>query len=147
MPTPVPWKTYTSKRNHYKMKYPPTWIVTPGTAKTSDQFDEFGLPAVFVDRATVSGIASVSLTVTRDIAWYKSHYKTKVLSNKAIKVAGWSGRMLIMSGTYEGRKVLFQHIILARGKVGFFLDMYGDLENATADKALFKKFYGTFRPT
>ncbi len=70
-----------------------------------------------------------------------------MLSNKAVKVAGWSGRLLILSGTYEGRKVLFQLLLLAKGKVGYGIDMYGDLENAIADKALFKKIYTTFRPT
>lgn len=147
VPTPVPWKSYTSKRYHYKMKYPPTWIVTPGSAKLADSYDDFGLPAVYVYRDTVSGIASVSLTVRHDIAYYKSHFKAKVVSNKSIKVGGWSGRMIIFSGTDNGRKLLFQHIILARGKVGFFIDMTGDLENATPDKALFKKIYATWRPT
>ena len=129
------------------MKYPPTWIVTPGSAKLSDQYDEFGLPAVYVYRDTVSGIASVSLTVKRDIAYYKSHYKAKVVSNKPIKIAGWSGRLIILSGIDDGRKMHFQHIILARGKVGFFLDMNGDLDDATADKVMFKRIYATFRPT
>ena len=129
------------------MKYPPTWIVTPGSAKVADQYDEFGFPYITVYRDTVSGIASVSLTVKRDIAWYKSHYKTKVVSNKPIKVAGWSGRLIILTGIDDGRKLQFQHLILARGKVGFFLDMTGDLDDAAADKVMFKGIYATFRPT
>lgn len=146
-PTPVPWKSYKSKRYHYSIKYPPTWIVTPGSAKLADQFDEFGLPIVTVYRDLVSGVASVSITVRHDIAYYKSHYHAKLLSNKAVKLAGWSGRMLIFSGVDDGRKLLFQHIILAKGRAGFFIDMDGDLDQAAPDKALFKKIYKTWRPT
>jgi hypothetical protein len=32
-------------------------------------------------------------------------------------------------------------------KVGYILEMDGDLEKATADMAMFKKIYATFRPT
>lgn len=148
-PTPVPWLGYTSKRFHYKIKYPPTWVVTPGSAKLSDQFDGFTYPYVFVSRDVVSrgATASVSLTTTRQIAYYKSHYKGKVLVNKAVRVGGWSGRLLIFSGTDNGVKLLYQQVNVARGRVGYFIEMESYLENAKADKVLFKKVYSTFKPT
>lgn len=145
-PTPVPWKAYTSKRFRYSIKYPPTWVVTPGSAKLADQFDGYDYPYLLISRDTVSGLASVSLTVTHDIAYYKSHFHAKVVYNKAIKVAGWSGRLMMFSGVHDGRKVLFQHLILAKGRAGYLIDMDGDLDAAAADKALFKKIYLTFRP-
>jgi hypothetical protein len=131
------------------MKYPPGWVVTPGSASTSDQFDAFAYPYVYVYRDVLSrGSVSVSLTATHDIAYYKSHYKAKVTVNKSIKVAGWSGRYLIFNGTTSnGAKVQFQHIIIARGRVAYFIDMDGLIENAKADKTLFRKIYLTFRPT
>ena len=147
VPTPVPWKSHTSKRFHYKMKYPPDWVVTPGDAKTPDEYDGFGPPWVYVSRDTVSGVASINLTMTRDIAYYKSHFKAKVVSNKAIKLDGWPGRIITFKGSRNGRVLLMQHIILAKGRVGYFLDMDGDYENRTADKAMFKAIYKTWRST
>jgi len=147
VPTPVPWLAYKSKRFHYSIKYPPTWIVTPGSVKLADEYDEFSYPVVYVSRDVVTTSVSVSLTVSHDIAYYKSHYKAKVVSNKAIRLAGWSGRMIIFRGTDDGRTLLFQHIILAKGRVAYFLDMVGDNAEATPDQALFKKMYLTWRPT
>ena len=149
VPTPVPWLTYKSKRYHYKIQYPPDWVVTPGTGNFSDQFDGFGYPYGYVYRDVLSsGTVSVSRTATHDIAYYKSHYKAKVVVNKAIKVAGWPGRFMIFNGTSSnGTKIQFQHIIIARGRVAYFIDMDGRIESAKADKTLFHKFYTTFKPT
>ena len=146
-PTPVPWKSYTSKRYHYKMKYPPTWVVTPGSSRIADEYDGFALPYVYVYRDTVSGVASVSLTVTHDIAYFKSHYKAKLQSNKPIKLDGWSGRILTFKGTQSGLPMLFQHILVAKGRVGYTLDLEGNYADAAADKALFKTMYKTWRVT
>ncbi len=146
-PTPQPWASYKSKRYHYRIKYPPTWVVTPGTVKLADQFDDYGYPYVFISRDVVSGIASINLTATHDIAWFKSHYRTKLVSNKSVKLSGYAGRLLIFRGTDDGRKVLIQHLILAKGRVGYVLDMYSDLGPTVADRALFKKIYKTWRPT
>jgi len=147
-PTPTPWKSYTSKRYHYKMKYPPDWIVTPGSAKFSDQFDGYGYPYVYVSRDVVSSgsTASISLTTSHNIAYYKSHYKAKVLVNKAITVAGWPGRLLIMSGVDNGVKMQFQRVHLARGRVGYFIIMDGLYQDGKPDKTLFRKIYLTFKP-
>ncbi|MFL5647645.1 MAG: hypothetical protein ACJ776_04535 [Chloroflexota bacterium] len=146
-PTPVPWQSYRSKRFHYKIKYPPGWIVTPGTTKTADQFDEYVAPWVTVYRDTVAGLASVNLTVTRDVAYYKSHYKAKLLSNKPIKLDGWLGRILTFKGSRDGRTLLMQHIIIAKGRIGYFIDMDGDYDQAAPDKALFRTMYKTWRAT
>ena len=149
VPTPIPWLTYKSKRYHYKVKYPPDWVVTPGTGNFSDQFDAFDYPYAYVYRDVLTrGTVSISRTATHDIAYYKSHYKGKLLVNKAIKVAGWSGRYLIFSGTSSsGVKVQYQRIIIARGRVAYFIDLDGRITNAKADKTLFRKFYTTFKPT
>ena len=37
--------------------------------------------------------------------------------------------------------------VLAKGRVAYFIDMDGLLANGKADKAFFKKFYSTFKPT
>lgn len=147
-PTPVPWQTYTSKRYHYRMKYPPGWVVTPGSAGISDQFDGFRYPYVYVSRDVVSSgsTASISLTATHDIAYYKSHYKAKVIVNKNITVAGWPARLLIFYGVDDGIKMQFQRLNIAKGRVGYFIIMDGLREDAKADKTLFRKIYLTFRP-
>jgi hypothetical protein len=146
-PTPTPWNAYTSKRFHYKIQYPPGWVVTPGSARLSDAFDAYDYPYVYVARDTVSGIASVSLTITSDVAYLKSHYKAKVVSNKAIKLAGWPGRIITLRGSDKGLAVLIQHIIVAKGRVGYTIDMWGEYAKAAADRALFKRIYGTWRAT
>ena len=50
-------------------------------------------------------------------------------------------------GTDNGQTVFFQHIILGKGRVGYFLDMYGLNTSTVADRALFKQMYTTWRPT
>lgn len=145
-PTPVPWKKFTSARYKYSVKYPPDWIVTKGSAKLADQIDDYSTHFVFLSRDTVSGIASVGLTVTHDTASIKSHYHGKLLSNKKVTVNGWPGRILTFTGTDNGRKLYIQHLILAKGKVGYIVEMFSDRGAAGADQALFKKIYKTFKP-
>jgi|SRR5947207_1271030 len=145
-PTPAPWKTYTSKRFQYKIKYPPDWIVTPGTAKRSDAFDNYDYPYIYVYRDLVTGSVSISATVTAQVAYYGSHYKGKLVSNAPIRLAGWSGRLLTFTGVENGVKVIIKEVILGRGKAGYFIDMFGDRTNADADRDLFKKMYETWRP-
>lgn len=147
VPTPVPWKAYKSKRNRYTMKYPPSWVVTPGTAKLADQFDAFGYPYVYVSRDVVSTSVSISLTVSHEIAFYKSHFKAKLKSNKAISLHGYAGRILTFEGVDNGLKVRIERIVIARGKVGYFLTLYADLTTATADHATFKRMYQGWKPT
>jgi hypothetical protein len=146
-PTPVPWKTYTSSRFHYKMKHPPDWVVTPGTAKVSDAYDNFDYPYIYVFRDLVSTSVSISATVTSEIAYYKSHYKAKLVSNASITLAGWPGRILTFTGTDNGVKVIIKKVIVGKGQAGYFLTMYGEPANAEADRNLFKKMYLTWRPT
>jgi len=146
-PTPVPWKTYTSKRFHYKMSYPPDWIVTPGSATLADQYDNFGYPYIYVTRDVVSTTVSISKTVTFEISYFKSHYHAKLTANQAIKLAGYAGRMLTFSGTDNGVTVIIKEVIIAKGKVGYFLTMFGQAEKLVADRSLFKKMYTTWRPT
>jgi hypothetical protein len=146
-PTPVPWKTYTSKRFHYTMKYPPDWVVTPGSATLSDQYDNFGYPYIYVTRDLVSTSVSISRTVTFEISYFKSHYHAKLISSQAIKLAGYSGRLLTFSGTDNGLKVIIKEVIVGKGKVGYFITMFGNATAAAADRTLFRKMYLTWRPT
>ena len=146
-PTPVPWKTYTSKRYHYLMKYPPEWVVTPGTTKLADQYDDYGFPFVYVSRDTTSGSFSLNLTVSHDIAGIKSHYAAKVVSNKSIKLAGgYAGRIITFTGKDSGLKITIQSIVLVKGGVAYFIELYGDYATTAADEATFKKMYTSWRP-
>ena len=146
-PTPVPWKTYTSKRFHYRMSYPPNWIVTPGSATLSDSYDDFGYPYIYVTRDTVTNSVSISRTVTAETAYFKSHYHAKLLANQAINLAGWPGRLLTFSGVDNAVKVVIKEVIVGRGRVGYFITMFGDSVNAVADRTLFRKMYVTWRAT
>jgi hypothetical protein len=147
-PTPTPWAAYRSKRFHYKIKYPPTWIVTPGNSRLSDLFDDFGMHALYVERDTIrTGRISLSLTESSQVAIYKSHYKAKVIARKSLRIAGWPARLITMKGTDDGRKLYIQAIFVASGRVGYFLTLYSDDGNRKADQALFKKIWKTFRRT
>jgi hypothetical protein len=143
----VPWKTYKSKRNKYSIKYPPEWVVTPGTAKLADQIDDYVNHYVFLSRDTEPRTVSLNLSATHAIATIKSHYKAKLLSNKKVKLRGWPGRLLTFNATQDGRKIYIQELILAKGKAGYFIDMFSDRGNAAKDKALFKKIYRTWKPS
>jgi hypothetical protein len=148
-PTPPPppaWKTYRSKRNDYTIKYPPTWIVTPGNVKLPDTFDDFK-DFVYVARDTVSTTVSLSLTQTAEIKFFKSHYKGKVLSSRSVTVAHWPGRLLTLNTIRNGRKLYIQDLILGKGRVAYFLVWWSDRGSESHDRSVFKSIYRTFKPT
>ena len=148
-PTPVPWKSYTSKKYHYKISYPPAWIVTPGSGNYSDEFDNFVYPYLYVYRDVVpSGYyVAVSKAMNQRIAYFKSHYHASVVSNKSIKVNGWPGRIAILKGKDGAVNLQIQELILAKGRIGYELELMGELDAAAADKALFKRIYSSWHPT
>ena len=145
-PTPVPWKTYKSKLFKYQMKYPPEWVVTPGTSKRSDQYDDYGSHFVYVYRDTVSTSVDLNGTVSSEIAYYKSHYKAKLLTNKLVHVGAYSGKSLTFTGSSNGRKFYMQVVIVKRGKVGYFIEMWSDPGAESADRKLFLRMYNSFKP-
>ena len=145
-PTPVPWKTYKSKLFRYQMKYPPDWVVTPGTSKRSDTFDDYSVHYVYVFRDTVSTSVDLNGTVSSEIAYYKSHYKAKLLTNKLVHVGAYSGKSLTFTGTSNGRKFYMQVVIIKRGKVGYFIEMWSDPGAESADRKLFLRMYNSFKP-
>jgi hypothetical protein len=103
---------------------------------------------LFVIRHVLSTPISLSRSTTSNIAWYKSHHSAVLLTNKSLKVAGWTARLLIFSGVNSyGEQLLYQRLEVVKGRVGYYIDMDSNLDGATADKALFKQFYLTFKPT
>ena len=148
-PTPTPWQRFTSKRHHYKISYPPGWIATPAPAGGVDQFDNYDYPYIEVDRTTVVGSSiSVRLTVNDEIAYYKSHYHGKLISNQSITLAGgYSGRMVTFDAIDDGVKVVAREIFVAKGRVGYYLDLWGKPDTAKKDYAIFKQMFTSWRPT
>jgi len=146
-PTPVPWAVYKSKPHKYSIKHPPDWIVTPGSASRADQIDDFDSRYVFLERDTVSTWVDVQGTVDQEKAYYKSHYKAKLVSDKKVHVGSLSGRLLTFNGTDDGQKLRIQHLIIARGKIGYFITMYSDPGNEAADAKLFLRMYNSFKPS
>jgi len=146
-PTPVPWKTYKSKRFRYQMKYPPDWVVTPGSSTRADQFDDYGSHYVYVSRDTVSTFVDLAATVAHEKALIKSHYAGKLLSDKRISVGSYSGRLLTFNGSLDGRKLYIQVVVIKRGAVGYFVEMFSDRGTEAADRKLFLRMYNSFRPT
>ena len=147
VPTPVPWAVYKSKLFKYSIKHPPDWIVTPGSSKRADLFDDFSSHYVYINRDTVSTWVDIEGTVSAQKAYIKSHYKTKLVSDKRVHVGSLSGRLLTFNGSVDGRKVRIQHLIIARGKVGYLLTMFSDSGAEKADAKLFLRMYNSFKPT
>jgi hypothetical protein len=143
-PTPQPWLAYRSKRFHYSIKYPPEWVVTPGTTKLADMFDDY-VHYVYVSRDTVSTSVSLSLTQTAETNYMKSHFKARLLSTKSLTVGGWPARLLSFNAVRDGRKLYVQDLFLGKGQVGYFLIWWSDQGHPAIDKNLFKRIYTTFR--
>lgn len=146
VPTPEPWKVYKSKRFKYQMKYPPDWVVTPGSSTRADQFDDYASHYVYVSRDTVSTSVDLEGTVAHEKALFKSHYKAKVLTDKKVIVGSYSGRLVTFSGVNDGRKLYIQVVIIKRGAVGYFIEMFSDPGQEAADRKLFLRMYNSFKP-
>jgi hypothetical protein len=146
-PTPVPWQVYKSKLFKYSIKYPPDWIVTPGSKTRADQIDDSSSHYVFLERDTVATWVDVKGTVDAQKAYIRSHYKAKLVSDKVVHVGSLSGRLLTFNGSDDGRKFRIQHLIIARGKVGYLITMFSDRGSEKADAKLFLRMYNSFKPT
>jgi hypothetical protein len=145
-PTPEPWKTYKSKRFKYSMKYPPDWVVTPGSSRRADQYDDYNTHFVFVSRDTVSTTVDLAGTVAHEKATLKSHYRAKILSDRKVSVGSYSGRLVTATGVSDGRKLYIQVVIIKRGAVGYFIEMFSDRGTEAADRKLFLRMYNSFKP-
>ena len=145
-PTPEPWAKHTSKRFQYSIQYPPSWFVTKGDATHADQFDGFGYPYVYVNRDVVGGRISIPLTVSDVIRTTKSHYKAKVTSNKAIKLAGgYAGRIVTFKGMDGTVPVTIQKVVVGKGREGYFLSLYVDDVQRQDGLDIFKRMYRSWR--
>ena len=144
-PTPTPGQAYTSKRFKYGMKVPPEWVVTAGSKARPDRFAGIGPPNVFASRDTVAGTISIPRTVKSAVAYMKRHYRAKLASNKSIRLRGWPGRILTFDATEGGVQYRVQTIIVGKGRVAYFIEIWGLREHAKADAALFKTIYETWR--
>ena len=146
-PTPVPWAVHKSRVFKYQIKHPADWIVTPGSKSRADLIDDSDSHYVSIERDTVSTWVDVGGTVDFEKAYFKSHYKAKLVSDKKVSVGSLSGRLLTFNGTDDGQKFRIQHLVIARGKVGYFVTMWSDPGNEKADAKLFLRMYNSFKPT
>jgi hypothetical protein len=126
------------------MTYPPGWVVTPGTATVLDQYDNYGYPYVYVDRATGSG--SLKASTAFEVAYLKSHYAARLVSNRSIKLAGFPGRLIRLQGKDNGVDVTIQELVLVRGGVGYYISLYAERESFATDATTFETMYRTWRP-
>ena len=146
-PTPVPWQVYKSKLYKYTIKYPPDWIVTPGSKTRTDEIDDFTSHYVYLERDTVSTWVDMKGTVASQKATIKSHFKATLLSDKVVHVGSLSGHLLTFNGSLDGRKFRIQHLIIAHGKVGYLITMFSDRGTEKADAKLFLRMYNSFKPS
>jgi hypothetical protein len=143
-PSARPWKTYRSARFHYSLKYPPDWVVTPGSAKLPDAFDDFER-FIYASRTTVSGTASLSLTIAFETNYMKSHYRAKLLTSASLTAARWPAKLLTFHATRDGRRFFVQELIVVKGNAAYFLVWWSDQGNEAADRSLFRRIFRTFR--
>jgi hypothetical protein len=138
--------TYTSKRYHYTIEYPRYWTVTPGVRNASDQYDGGG-PVIYISRYVDSRTVSLSDVVKSDAAWYKRQYGAKVVASKAVKVAGYAGRLISYRGVDDDTNVAIQSLRLVKGRIVYDLSAIGEPINAKGDADFFRGIYETFKPT
>jgi hypothetical protein len=141
-----PWKTYRSGRFHYTMKYPPNWVVTPGSAKLPDSFDDFER-FVYVSRATIPGTVSLALTVNFETNYMKSHYRAKLLTSASLTAAGWPAKLLTFNATRDGRRFYVQELIATKGSAAYFLVWWSDRGSESVDRSVFRRMFKSFRRT
>jgi hypothetical protein len=144
---PAPWETYKSTKYHYTISHPPFWAVRPGRHSEPDMFDHSGYPFVYVSRDVDPTPLTLSETVAWDIAWYKSHYHAKVVTNRAIKVAGYNGRLITYRGLDGAVRVVIESLQLVKGRVSYDLSMIGLAIDADSNASIFKRMYTSFKPT
>ena len=60
---------------------------------------------------------------------------------------GYSGRIVTFTGVDHGVKVTIVKIFVAKGRSGYFIEMWSDRTTTAADLKLFKQMYTTWRPT
>jgi hypothetical protein len=146
--TPEPWQTYTSKLYRYTISYPPGWTVSPGDKTSFDGFDSFAEPRFYVGHHVESYTIDVADYIRQDIAYYKSKFKAKVVSNKPIKLASsYVGRIVEFLGDESGTKVGISHILVAKGKSYYELNFWIDDPATSAGRELFPEIYKSWRPT
>jgi len=143
-PSAQAWKTYRSARFHYALKYPADWVVTPGSVKLPDSFDDRER-FVYASRTTVSGRVSLKLTIAFETSYMKSHYRARLLTSASVRAAGWPAKLLTFRATRDGRKFYVQELIAAKGSAAYFLVWWSDLGNEAADRSVFRQIFATFR--
>jgi hypothetical protein len=145
-PTPVPWQVFTSKQYRYRIGVPPYFPVKPGGANEDDIFNR-DYPWVFVHASVRSEALSLGDEVDSIVSWERSHQRATLKSNRAIKLAGWPGRILTFDAFEGDRPIVIQYVELVRGKVEYALILYSSKALAADGKAIFKKMYLTWDST
>jgi hypothetical protein len=145
-PQVVEWKRYKSARYHYTLQYPPDWVVTPGSARLPDSFDNFR-DFIYVSRTTISGRVSLGLTVTFETNYMKSHYRAELLTSASLSAARWPAKLLTFNATRDGRRFFVQELIVVKGNTAYFLVWWSDRGSEASDRRAFKSIFSTFRRT
>ncbi len=146
--TPRPWQSFKSDAFDYTITYPPQWLVVPATGDAADVFHDGGWTVVIVSNDIVDSDsnASVSNTVQSQVADMVSEYEAELLSNDVVTVGGWNGRLITLSGVDDGLNTYFQLLLVARDRVGYFVEMRSVDDDHEADSALFRTIYESFEP-
>jgi hypothetical protein len=146
--TPRPWQSFTSKAFDYTITYPPQWLVVPATGDAADVFHDGGWTVLIVSNDVVGSdsSASVSNTVQTQVANFVTEFGAELLSNDIVTVAGWNGRLITLSGVDDGLNTYFQLLLVAKDRVGYFVEMRSVDDDREADSAMFRTIYESFEP-
>jgi hypothetical protein len=139
------WKFYTSKRYQYRMGYPETWEVKPGSGRFADGFYG-GEEYVYASRArqtraTLSFLTRGILDSLKSITGYKS---LKVTANRKARLDGVPARRIEFRGTSSGERVYGQAVYAIKGAFWYFVGFDAYVKHDKETRALFTKFLRTY---
>ena len=154
-PAPGPWPPTSEWRIHasdffrYEISYPPTWRVDEGNAQFADEIDARDLPWLFVRRGVAESTGrTIAAAVGDDIVIERRDDRAELVSAHPIALpGGYEGMYLLYHGRIRVGPVTVQRIIVANGPVFYYFSLYGPPHTETADIALFKQIYESWKAT
>lgn len=137
------WTTYASALNHMSFGYPDDWDLIK--AKGKIKYDEAAGPdAAYADAWRYAARGFTLNQLARAIASNPDKLKGfRVNSTKTVKMAGLTGRQMLIHATVQGRKRYWIFTFVLKGSYFYEIDLFDDAGHEKDDLALANLFVTT----